>query len=99
MVYNSDGEEWTPIPTNKLKQDAKAKFKYPHVLDSDFNNRIYTSIHIHTHICINMPVCICICADKHALLQSTAKFVNCESGTSGITMPPSSTLKYCSSFE
>lgn len=28
MVYNSDGEEWTPIPTNKLKQDAKSKIKY-----------------------------------------------------------------------
>ena len=45
IVYNSDGEEWTPIPTNKLKQDAKGKIKY-HACVSDFNNRVCLSIHI-----------------------------------------------------
>ena len=78
----------------------RAKLSIMHVLDSDFNNRVCLSIHIHTRICISMPVCVYAYVQTNMpFFSATAKFVNCENGTSGIAMPPSSTLKYCSSFE
>lgn len=78
----------------------RAKLSIMHVLDSDFNNRVCLSIHIHTRICINMPVCVYAYVQTNMpFFSATAEFVNCENGTSGIAMPPSSTLKYCSSFE
>ena len=40
-----------------------------------------------------------MCRQTFPSSVATAKFVNCDNGTSGITMPPSSMLKYCSSFE
>ena len=47
-----------------------------------------------------MPVCVYAYVQTNMpFFSATAKFVNCENGTSGIAMPPSSTLKYCSSFE
>lgn len=49
IVYKSDGEERTPIPTNAWRQNAKDKM-IVQVLENDFDNKEWgVSIHKHIH--------------------------------------------------
>lgn len=72
----------------------RAKLSIVHELGNDFDDKESRSKHTYTYTYAYMN--IFIYANTHALsLINIAKFVKCENGTSGVTMPPSSTLKYC----